>query len=247
MSKNKFLFKNIGLRTAALVLAIVIWAIITGKERSYVERTIDVKVDYFGVANNIDIRDVSPEKVMVQFRASSRQLNRIQPDDFKLRIDLSRVTEGGRIVKFTEDLLDFPDGVEIMSISPKLIDITATELITMDIAVRIRYKGRLKQGIRLIDRRVIPEKVKIFGYKSQVSTISSLEGAEPINLSNIETNQVFRIPLKKDKAILKFEDTDTVEVHITVENSNKPNKTKKDEQTPPPQNIKQDKKSKDDE
>jgi YbbR domain-containing protein len=83
----------------------------------------------------------------------------------------------------------------------------------------------MKRGVRLIDRRVVPEKVKIFGYKSQLDNITIIEGAEYVNLSEIEKSESIKVPLKKEKEILRFEDTDTVEVFIEVENLNK----KKDE------------------
>jgi len=81
MSKH-FLVKNLGLRIVALLMGIVVWAMITGKERSFSERTMEVSVEYFGVASNIHIRDVNPNKVQVQFRATSRQMEKIKAEDF---------------------------------------------------------------------------------------------------------------------------------------------------------------------
>ena len=85
----------------------------------------------------------------------------------------------------------------------------------------------MKPGIRLVDRRLVPETVKVFGYKSQITNLQEVEAAEWVNLAEIQESTVIKIPLKKEVEILKFEDTDTVEVHITVENLNKP-KTEND-------------------
>ena len=85
----------------------------------------------------------------------------------------------------------------------------------------------MKPGIRLVDRRLVPETVKVFGYKSQITNLQEVEAAEWVNLAEIQESTVIKIPLKKEVEILKFEDTDTVEVHITVKNLNKP-KTEND-------------------
>jgi YbbR domain-containing protein len=112
-----------------------------------------------------------------------------------------------------------------------MIEITVKEFMTKEVDVKVWYKGRLKKGIRIIDRRVVPEKVKIFGYRSQIGTITTIEVADHVNLSEIEESKTIKIPLKKQEEILRFEDTDTVEVFMVVENTNlNKGKNKKNEQ-----------------
>jgi YbbR domain-containing protein len=220
MQIKNFIFKNLGLRFVALVLAVLVWAMIAGKERSYSEKTMDVNVEYFGVRENIDVRGVRPDKVRIKIRATSQQLNKITPEDFRIRINLQDVSEGIHNY-WTENYLQFPEGMEIMAIQQKMIEVTVKELMTREVIVRVRYKGKLKPGIKLVDRRVVPEKVKIFGYKSQIADLEEVEAAEWVNLSEIQESTVIKIPLKKQAEILKFEDTDIIEVHVIVENINK--------------------------
>ncbi len=220
MQIKNFIFKNLGLRFVALVLAVLVWAMISGRERSYSEKTMDVNVEYYGVTENMDIRSVRPDKVRIKIRATSQELNQITPDDFRIRINLQDVSEGIHNY-WTENYLQFPEGMEIMAIQQKMIEVTVKEFMTREVAARVRYKGKMKPGIRLVERRVVPEKVKIFGYKSQIADLEEVEAAEWVNLSEIQESTVIKIPLKKEAEILKFEDTDFVEVHITVENINK--------------------------
>lgn len=225
MQIKKFIFKNPGLRFVALVLAVLVWAMISGRERTYSEKTIDVNVEYFGTRENIDVRGVRPDKVRIKIRATSQQLNKITPDDFRIRINLQDVSDGVHNY-WTENYLEVPEGIEIIAIQQKMIEITVKEFMTREVFIRVRYKGKLKPGIKLVDRRLVPEKVKIFGYKSQIADLEEVEAAEWVNLSEIQENTVIKIPLKKEAEILKFEDTDVVEVHITVEKLNKEHKEK---------------------
>jgi YbbR domain-containing protein len=226
MHIKNFIFKNLGLRFVALVLAILVWAMISGRERTYSEKTVDVNVEYYGIRENIDVRSVRPDKVRVKIRATSQQLNKITPEDFRIRINLQDVSEGVHNY-WTENYLQIPEGIEIMSIQQKMIEVTVKEFMTREVLTRVRYKGKLKPGIRLVDRIVVPEKVKIFGYKSQIADLEEVEAAEWVNLAEIQESTVIKIPLKKQPEILKFEDTDVVEVRITVENLDKENKEKK--------------------
>jgi len=226
MNIKNFLFKNLGLRFMALILAVLVWAMIAGRERSYSEKTMDVNVEYYGSQERIDIRSVRPDKVRIKIRATSQQLNKITAEDFRIRINLQDVLEGTHNF-WTENYLQFPEGIEITAIQQKMIEVTVKEFMTREVLTRVRYKGKMKPGIRLIDRRVVPEKVKVFGYKSQIADLEEVEAVEWVNLSEIQESTVIKIPLKKEAIILKFEDTDTVEVHVTVENINKTKNDKK--------------------
>jgi YbbR domain-containing protein len=225
MQIKNFIFKNLGLRFVALVLAMFVWAMISGRERSYSEKPMDINVEYYGIQENIDIRSVRPDTVRIKVRATSQQLNKITPEDFRIRINLQDVSEGIHNY-WTENYLQFPEGMEIMAIQQKMIEVTVKEFMTREVTVRVRYKGKMKPGIRLVDRRLVPEKVKVFGYKSQIADLEEVEAVEWVNLSEIRESTVIKIPLKKEAGILKFEDTDVIEVHITVENMNKENKGK---------------------
>jgi len=223
MQIKNFIFKNLGLRFVALVLAVLVWAMISGRERTYSEKTMDINVEYFGIRENIDVKGIRPDKVRIKIRATSQQLNEITPEDFRIRINLQDVSEGVHNY-WTENYLQFPERIEIISIQQKMIEVTVKELMTREVIIRVRYKGMINPGIRLVDRRLVPEKVKIFGYKSQIANLEEVEAADWVNLSEIQESTVIKIPLKKQAEILKFEDTDVVEVHITVENANKENK-----------------------
>jgi YbbR domain-containing protein len=230
MKIKKFITNNFGLKVTALFLAFFVWAMITGKERSYSERVLEVRVECLNISKNIDVSSVKPEKVRLTVRGTSKELKKITPEDFKIKIDLKDVTEGTRLNYFTEDYLQSPEEIQNMSVHPRMIEITVKKFITKEVAVRIRYKGRLKRGIRLIERRVVPEKVKIFGYKSQIGSITTIEGAEYVDLSEIDESRSIKIPLKKQEEILRFEDTDEVDVFMVVENTNINKNKKKDEQ-----------------
>ena len=221
---KSFVTNNFGLKITALVLAFFVWAMVTGKERSFSEKTFDVNVEYFNMTENIDVSSVRPDKVRLVVKGTSKQMADLTPEDFKIKFDLKDITEATRLNFFTEDHLQFPEGYEglqLIAVHPRMIELTLKKFLTKFVEVKIRYIGKLKRGVLLHERKVVPEQVRITGYKSQIAEVKMVEGAEPIVLDDIEENKSVRVPLKKGKEILRFEDTDTVEVFLTVENRNR--------------------------
>jgi len=225
MKIKNFLLKNLGLRLIALLLAVFVWAMITGRERSNLQKSIDVNVEYTGVSDNIDVRTVNPDKVRLKIEGTSNVLDKITPEDFKIRIDLKRVSEGTRLNVFTEDFLEYPQNIRIVSVHPRMIEITTVELYTRDVPIKVLYKGQLQPGIRLVEKRIVPDHIKIYGYKSQIKTIQSVETADSVNLEDIKQTTVIKLRLKKEKDIIKFVDApDVVELYLMVENTDRNNK-----------------------
>lgn len=220
MKDKSIIFNNFGLKVTALFLAIFVWIIISGKERAYSERTLGINVEYFNESKDIVVRNVNPEKVRIKIKGTSKEINKIAPEDIKLKIDLKGTTESTKLNRFAKDYLEFPENITVESVYPQWIEITVEEYVSKEVPVRVYYKGRLKRHIRLIDRKITPEKIRIFGYKSQIQNINTIYGADSIDLSDITRSKVIKIPLKKEKEILKIEGSEEVEVSIVVENKN---------------------------
>ena len=109
MNFKQILFNNFGLKLTALVLAIFVWIMISGKERAYSEKTLEVNVEYINVAKNIDVRNVNPEKVRVKIKGTSKELTKISPEDFGLKIDLKGTIVATKMNRFVKDYLKYSD------------------------------------------------------------------------------------------------------------------------------------------
>ncbi|MDY0297601.1 MAG: CdaR family protein [Acidobacteriota bacterium] len=220
MNIRRFLFKNFGLRMAALAIAVLVWILITGKQRTFEEKTFEVPLEYFNVSNNIDVRTVRPDQVRIKVRGTTKEIRMVAPEDLRLRVDLAGVNHGKRMNLFTEDYLKYPPELEVISVHPKMIEVEVEEFMRKEVPIRVRYRGRMSPGVVLLNRTLNPEKVTVFGYKSQIQNVTMVNAERDVQLDRIERTRTIRIPLQKTEEILRFEDTDTVEVTIEVENRN---------------------------
>jgi YbbR domain-containing protein len=218
MKFKKVIFNNLGLKLFALLIAFSFWVVITGKQRAYLEESMEIDVEYFNVSQNIDVRNVRPEKVRITVRGTSKEIGRMGAENFRLKIDLADITESTRMSLFTEDYLLIPENTQIVSVHPKMIEITIEEFMSREVPIRVLDKGKLPRGIRLVERSIKPEKVTIFGYKSQIMDIGTIYASRGVDLAEITSTRTIKIPLKKSEEIIRFEDAEEVEVTVVVEN-----------------------------
>ncbi len=220
MDIKKIVLNNLNLKITSLFLAIVVWMLITGKGRVFSEKSFSVNVETINVSSNVDIRGLQPQRVKVKVRGASSVIKGLGNSDFKVAVDMSGRKQSGEFQYLTEDLLSLPEGVEVVSVFPRTVELTVERFVTVEVPVRVQYTGKLAKGVRLLSREVKPDKVRIFGLESQINRIRRLNGEKKIELGEITESMVVKIPIRKEKEILRFEDRNFVEVDIKVENRN---------------------------
>jgi len=232
MKIKDFVINNFGLKVIALLLALFVWGMIAGKARSSIEKTMEVNVEYHNNSNNIVVSNVRPEKVRITVKGTAKELNQITPETVKIKIDLKDVYEGTPMF-FTENHLKVSEDMrKHLTIHQRMIELTIKEFMTREVMIRVRYKGRLQKGVKLLERRLTPDKVKIFGRKSEIASIDTVEATQAIDLSEITESKTVVLALKKREEILEFKGSRQVEVFMEVENTNEVKKEENDKPEP---------------
>jgi YbbR domain-containing protein len=217
MNPKKWITNNLSLKLLALLLALLVWTIVVGQARAYSEKTLEVGVTYHGAMSHIDVRDVQPGKVLVRVYGISEVVEKLDPTDVSLNIDLKDVKRAGESAFFSEDYLKIPAGLEIRQIQPRIVRVISDEFSTREVPVRIIYKGHLPKGVRLLDRRLSHEQVVLFGYLSQIIKIDRVEGEWAIDLGTIDRNKTVRVPLLKEDGVIRFEGVSSIDVTFEVD------------------------------
>jgi len=213
---NKLVFNNWGLKTSALVLAILVWAIISGRERTYSEKTLKIPVEVFNVSENVEVVNLRPEEVTLSLKGATKFVAAVSPESHAIKIDLKNIKESDKLNYFAEDYLELPKGVQLVSIHPKMIEVYVEEFAMREVPVKIRFRGRLPLHLKLKSVKVIPDRVAIMGYKSQINDIDEVLTDE-VDLAVISKSQSRRLALKQTRDILKFRDHLEVELQLEIE------------------------------
>ncbi len=214
---KKLFLNNWSLKASALVLAVLVWAVISGREKTYSEKTLKIPVEITNVSPNLEVVNLQPEEAHVSLKGSANLIAKMRPESMAIKIDLKNITESSKLNYFAEDYLEIPDGIQIISLHPKMIEVYVEEFDTKEIPVRIRFRGQLKKPLRLKEFQVIPDRVTIIGYKSQLSDITAVF-TEEVDLNDIKASQKRKVALKQARNILKFRDRRDVDLLLEIEN-----------------------------
>ena len=213
---KKLLFNNWALKSGALVLAVLVWAIISGRERTYSEKTLKIPVEVFNVSDNVEVVNLRPEEVTVSLKGASKFVAAVSPESNPIKIDLKNIKESSKLNYFAEDYLELPKGVLLVSIHPKMIEVFVEEFAMREVPVKIRFRGRLPLNLKLKSAKVVPDRVTVMGYKSQINDIDVVLTDE-VDLDQVSASQNRRLALKQTRDILKFRDRPDVELQLEIE------------------------------
>jgi len=213
---NELLFNNWGLKVGALALAVLAWAIISGRERTFSEKTLKIPVEVFNVSENVEVVNLRPEEVTVSLKGASKFVAAVTAESHPIKIDLKSIKESSKLNYFAEDYLEIPKDVQLVSIHPKMIEVYVEEFATREVPVKIRFHGQLPAHLRLRSAQVTPDRVTIMGYKSQINDIDVVL-TEEVDLGGIARSESRRLPLKQTRNILRFRDHRDVELQLEIE------------------------------
>jgi YbbR domain-containing protein len=213
---NELLFNNWGLKVGALVLAVLVWAIISGRERIFSEKTLKIPVEVVNVSENVEVVNLRPEEVSVSLKGASKFVAAVTSESHPIKIDLQSIKESSKLNYFAEDYLEIPKEVQLVSIHPKMIEVYVEEFATREVPIKIRFHGHLPAHLRLRSAKVTPDRVTIMGYKSQINDIDVVL-TEEVDLGGIARSESRRLLLKQTRDILRFRDHRDVELQLEVE------------------------------
>lgn len=227
MKIKHLLFNNFGLKVTALLFALTVWVLIAGQEHAHLVKNFDVNVEFYNTSKNIDANP-RPEKVRIQVKGTSREIKDISADDFKIKIDLAGISQGTTLNLLAGDFLELPGSIdpEEVTIHPRMIAVTVKQLIWKDVAVKVNFTGKPPRGVKLT-KKIVPEKVSIYGYKSQITAINTVTVEESVDLSEINKSKTLKLHLQKREEILRVEKSEEIEVQLIVVKPNKDETDKK--------------------
>jgi YbbR domain-containing protein len=164
----------------------------------------------------VEVVNLRPEEVTVSLKGASKFVAAVSAESCPIKIDLKNIKESSKLNYFAEDYLEFPKEVQLVSVHPKMIEVFVEEFATREVPVKIRFRGRMPEQLKLRSAKVVPDRVTIMGYKSQINGIDVVL-TEEVDLDTVTKSETRRIGLKQTRDILKFRDHRDVELQLEVE------------------------------
>ncbi len=209
--KGNFFTKNIGLKVASLLLAVILWFFVILSGRS--EITLNAPVIFTNLPATLEIVDF-PDKVTVTIEGQKRIIKNLKQEEVSAVIDLEKAKEGRSFYPLSKNNFKLPQTLAITSINPETVNLKIETQMKKTVPIKPYAFGLPEKGHVIVEMNVIPKSVEIEGPQSVIKKIRSIK-TEPVDISGINNNIRYKANLDLSKTNIKAS-VSKVEVIISV-------------------------------
>jgi len=125
--------------------------------------TVEVPIEYVKRDSQMEIIESSSTSVRIQLSGSLQLISRLDPNQIKVRFDLSKAVAGRNSITITEDNIILPPGASLKKVEPSSINIMVDTLGQKRLPVQVDWTGVLPPGILVQDIQLDPAAVEVIG------------------------------------------------------------------------------------
>jgi YbbR domain-containing protein len=182
--------RDIGLKLISLVVAFGLWAFVNASERD-TEQALQVPLELRDIPTGLMV--TSPRVDFIDLRVSGPRtlLNRIDRKRLVIPLDLAGMRSGPGVFRVAADSLNLPRGVKIVRLTPAQVTLDLERVVRRTVPVRLQTASKVAAGLRVVDAKISPDSVQVFGPASAVDDLKAIE-TEPLDLSDAAAGIVER-------------------------------------------------------
>ncbi|MDP2753671.1 MAG: CdaR family protein [Nitrospirota bacterium] len=179
---RKFFLENLGLKTAAILLSVVLWIFVTSRGQS--EISVDAPVEFKNIPTGFEVVNHGVKVISLNIKGQERLIKNVKPSDIRVYIDLSKSKKGESIYYLTRDDIKLPHAITVMNISPSSIKVITKETITKTVKVMPVITGDPESGYYVKSIEAVPQTVVIEGIRSEVGKVNNIR-TEPLDITGV--------------------------------------------------------------
>ncbi|MGB0681042.1 MAG: CdaR family protein, partial [Polyangiales bacterium] len=168
------LLHNIGLKLAAIIMAVALFSLVRGAEDAQRSLFVDVVALMPSARTRQVLISELPDQVKVTLRGSRSLLNAIERSDLEpLQIDLRRARR--RYHYFDPTRLNLPAGVTVVQLAPSTVPLTWAARIDRRVPVQVRFLGTPGPGRSVLRPvQVRPSSLTLRGADTELKVLRSV-------------------------------------------------------------------------
>ncbi|MCA9591902.1 MAG: diadenylate cyclase [Myxococcales bacterium] len=184
--------RDLGVKAVSVLVAVIAWVVVIGRESSQVSRTLTVPIVFRDVPEEWLLDEPKPPEARVTLMGPERAFLPLSPDHLAFTIQANRLKPGDQRILLRDQDLSLPGGVQVRRIDPDTVNVTARETVLLDVPVKATVRGRLHAGLRLARIEAMPRTVKLRVRKDERWKYNDIR-TEPVDLSGLdETTTLYR-------------------------------------------------------
>ncbi len=184
---RKLLLENIGMKIAAVILAVILWFFVTSRGQS--EVSMEIPLELKNIPKGLESIKQVTKSISVSIKGQERLLKNIKPSAVRAYVDLSKARKGKGTYYISKDDVKLPSTMTVTNISPSSVWIVLEETVIKTVPVSPVIVGSPEKGFIVSSVEVNPKEVTIEGVRSEVNRIKFLR-TEPIDIADISETSV---------------------------------------------------------
>ena len=166
------LFEDWTLKVMALLITLGLWYAVTTQRAPAQMRLRGVQLD-FVLPDGVEIGNDPVDEVDVTLEGSQGKLAELNARNLVARADLTDMRTGDRVLRLTgrNVSMDLPEGVRIVSITPRSLTLHLEPVVERDVRVEARFEGAPPDGFRTGPVQVSPPSIRVRGPQSHVEAV----------------------------------------------------------------------------
>lgn len=174
---KKKLTSNIGLKILSVLLAAILWLVITNvedpvKSRPFTNVAVDIQnEEVINVPDKV-YEIIEGETVSFRVLAKRSVVDNLTSNDFNVTADFSKLLSGGNTVLI--DVTSKKGEVTITDLKPKTLTIRQEEISKEDFKVNVIQKGEVTEGYYVGEKTASPLIVRVSGPKGRIDKIKEV-------------------------------------------------------------------------
>jgi len=210
--------KNLGLKLVALLLACVVWFIVSAPRREEVrERIVTASLSLVGVPSYLVITTPDiPSSVSVRVRGRKSDLRALVSQSLEASADLSAINQGGEVeITLRPRNINVPDEIEIVSISPNKVRFRVEQLRQRAVSIRPFLVGDPPAGYIVGEASAEPALALVSGPASAILKLTEV-ATERIIMTGRTSTFVQNVAVVSDSPLVRVISPLTTQVTVPV-------------------------------
>jgi len=175
------LLNNAGFKLLSLLAAVGLWFFVNAGERD-AELALQVPVELRNIPPNVMLVSPRIDFIDLVVRGPRTLLNRIDPEQLTVPLDLRGVRPGPAVFRIVGETLDLPRGVSVVRLTPSEVTLEFAATLRKRVPVRVALTGKPPGGLRVTWTKVAPESIEVVGPADQVEQIKTASTV-PVDLA----------------------------------------------------------------
>jgi diadenylate cyclase len=165
--------------------------------------TVEVPIEYIRSDSRMEIIESSSSSVRIQLSGSLQLINRLDPSQIRVRLDISKAVAGLNSFTITEDDVLLPPGTSLKKVEPNTIEIMVDTLGEKTLPVQVDWTGKLPPDILIQDVRLEPATVDVIGGQLLLEGIDTIYTAK-VPVDGLKQSGEVRVALALVPASLRL-------------------------------------------